>query len=47
MYKAGKSLWLVRDLTDSVAGDGEVQGLTDVAAYLTQDQGPDGKPMLP
>ena len=50
MYKAGKSLWLVRDLTDSVAGDdtnGEVQGLTDVAAFLTQDQGPDGRPVLP
>jgi hypothetical protein len=48
MYKAGKSMWLVKDLTDAVAGDdthGTVDGLTPVAAVLTQDQGPGRAPL--
>ena len=41
MYKAGKSLWIVKDLTDA-AVEGSASGLTDYARSLTADQAPPG-----
>jgi hypothetical protein len=48
MYKAGKSIWMVRDMTDSMAGDsvfGVVNGFTPTAEVYTGNLGPGGRPI--